>query len=104
MEGEAGGTGDGLSGRNGGGEKEEEDGEEEAKGAGVEGDGEDEDEDEEKKDEKIEIEGVIDAVGLDGDGNVTSITVDGQTVAIGPETDVRGTIEVGARTSISTRF
>ncbi|MCI0778826.1 MAG: hypothetical protein J4N32_02310 [Chloroflexi bacterium] len=74
-------------------------------GAGAaQADGEDEngdgDGDGDEKDEKIEIEGVIEAVGIDGDGDVVSITVDGQRIAIGPETDVRGTIELGAEVEV----
>ena len=89
-------TDDGLVARKVRGDEDERDSDEEAEVAGLEGEGEDED----NEDQKIEIKGTIEAVGTDGDGNVTSITVDGQRIAIGPETDVRGTIEVGASVEI----
>ncbi|MCH7607622.1 MAG: hypothetical protein IIC94_03510 [Chloroflexi bacterium] len=63
-------------------------------------DDEDDGDEDEKRDAEVEIEGAIEAVGLDGDGNLVSITVDGQTVAIEPRTSVRGTIEVGAGVEI----
>ncbi|MCH8199751.1 MAG: hypothetical protein IIA54_06775 [Chloroflexi bacterium] len=69
--------------------------------APTEEDEDDEDDEDKKRDEKVEIQGTIEAVGLDADGNLVSITVDGQTVAIGSETDVRGTIEVGASVEIA---
>ncbi|MCH7655091.1 MAG: hypothetical protein IIC95_03780 [Chloroflexi bacterium] len=78
-------TGDGLVARKVSGDKGE-----------VGAEAEEEDEDGGEKDEKIELEGVIETVELDDDGSVVSITVDGQKVAIGPETDVKGTIEVGS--------
>ncbi|MCH8973961.1 MAG: hypothetical protein IH869_02685, partial [Chloroflexi bacterium] len=63
-------------------------------------DDEDDGDEDKKRDAEVEIEGVIEAVGLDADGNLVSITVDGQTVAIEPRTSVRGTIEVGAGVEI----
>lgn len=75
-------------------------GAEDAEDAAVEGDVDPDGDDENNKDEKIEINGAIEAVGIDGDGNVVSIVVDGQRIAIGPETDVRGTIEAGADVEI----
>ena len=63
-------------------------------------DDEDDGDEDKKRDAEVEIEGVTEAVGLDADGNLVSITVDGQTVAIEPRTSVRGTIEVGAGVEI----
>ena len=60
----------------------------------------DDDDGDKKRGGKVEIEGAIEAVELDGDGNVVSITVDGQEVAIELLTDVRGTIEVGGSVEI----
>ena len=57
------------------------------------------DDEHEGRGKTLEIEGVVVAVVL-VDGNVVSITVDGQEVAIELLTDVRGTIEVGADVEI----
>ena len=60
----------------------------------------DDDDGDRKRGGRVEIEGVIEEVGRDADGNVVSITVDGREVAIEPRTDVRGTIAVGADVEI----
>ncbi|MEE8443337.1 MAG: DUF5666 domain-containing protein, partial [Dehalococcoidia bacterium] len=50
---------------------------------------------------EFEIDGAVEAVSLDADGNVTSLMVDGRQVVTDAETRVRGAVEVGTHAEVA---
>ena len=64
----------------------------------IEGDGDNGDDD--GKTYELKIEGVIEALQVDAQGQVIGVTVNGVEVEIGAQTDVEGTLEAGATVEI----
>lgn len=49
---------------------------------------------------EFRLEGKVEAVNLDSDGNMVSVVVDGKTVVVDAATEVKGTVEVGSTVEI----